>query len=323
MTRVENVKFGVIADLHADIVQDAHRRMDRFLWECRREQVDFIVQLGDFVYPDEGNCDCRPENRPVNIQNAIDHPTPVDKQELRNRFESFEKPHYHVLGNHDLDFCSKEQMTAFLGMPAPQYAFEHGGVRFAVLDCNFWRQEGQLKDFCRGDYFDGQDLPYLSPRCMEWLEKDMWQHMDKPFVLFSHQRLVEGRWSIRNHEELRTLFRRYRAAGGRVALCMNGHNHMDDVCEQDGVCFFDVNSASNQWLGEEYACARFSDRTEQEYPNLRYTAPYADCLYAIVEMKNGRGTIHGRASRFVSPSPRELGCMEDYTAQITDHEFSY
>lgn len=320
---MEGVRFGVIADLHADIAWDAPRRLEQFLNACRTENVDFVIQLGDFIYPGEGSrCVCAEKDRPVNIQCAIDHPAPVDRERLLALYKAFPKPSYHVLGNHDLDFCTKRQMVRFLGMPAPQYAFACGGVRFAVLDCNFFMQDGRCKNFCRGNYFGG-DLPYLAPENLEWLRRELWAHVGQPYVLFSHQRLVAEPFGIQNHEALRALLDEYRAAGGKVVLSMNGHNHMDGAEEREGTLFFDLNSASNQWLGEEFCCLRFAREVEEAFPSLRYTAPYRDALFAVVEISRGRVHIQGKSSAFVPPGPAQLGCREAYTAAVSDREFWY
>ena len=76
----KSVKFGVFADLHVDIMHDAKERLEKFLEDCLKENVDFIVQLGDFCYPDKNRkCVCKPENRPVNIDIALRLPTYADK----------------------------------------------------------------------------------------------------------------------------------------------------------------------------------------------------------------------------------------------------
>ena len=321
---MERVKFGVIADLHADIAHDAPRRLNAFLAACRAEKVDFVIQLGDFIYPQPGNrCMCANKDRPVNIRLAAERPVPVDRAGLLALYRAFPKPGYHVLGNHDLDFCTKRQMVQYLGMPAPQYAFAHGGVRFAVLDCNFFSRGGRCRGFCRGNYFGSGELPYLAPQNLAWLRRELWAHVGEPYVLFSHQRLVERPFGIKNHEALLALLAEYRGMGGRVVLSMNGHNHLDGAEEREGTVFFDLNSASNQWLGEEFCCPRFGREIEEAFPSLRYTAPYQDALFAIVEIGRGRVRIRGRSSAFVPPAPPQLGCREPYTAEVSDLEFRY
>ena len=65
------VKFGIFADLHVDIMHDAQTRLEAFLSACSKEDVDFIIHLGDFCYPESRKVLCKPENMPINIKNAI------------------------------------------------------------------------------------------------------------------------------------------------------------------------------------------------------------------------------------------------------------
>lgn len=315
------VKFGVIADLHADIAFDAPRRLEGFLAACRAQRVDFIIQLGDFVYPENGRCVCAAKNRPVNVRRAAEAPAPIDRAALLRAWRAFPAPGYHVLGNHDLDFCTKREMVRYLGMPGAQYAFACGGVRFAVLDCNFFVKNGRFQGFSRGNYFGGGELPWLPPAGLAWLRRQLWAHRGEPWVLFSHQRLAAQPFGIKNHAALAALLAEYRAAGGRVLLSMNGHNHLDGAEEQGGTLFFDLNSASNQWLGEEFACRRFSARLEEQFASMRYTAPYRDPLFALVELEPGRVRIAGRESVFLPPEPRALGYREPCTARVSSYEF--
>ena len=105
-----NVKFGIFTDLHLDIMHDGRIRLDTFIEQMKKEDVDFIIQLGDFCYPeDTSKCLCSEKNMPINLKNAMRVPADVPKIELLEKFNKFSKPHYHVLGNHEFDFCSKEQ----------------------------------------------------------------------------------------------------------------------------------------------------------------------------------------------------------------------
>jgi predicted phosphodiesterase len=108
------VKFGIFADLHVDIMHDTEARLECFLDAARREKVDFIIQLGDFCYPDEDRkCICQPDKRPENIEVALNHPTYADKESIRKMYRDFELPSYHVIGNHDCDMCSKRQILDY------------------------------------------------------------------------------------------------------------------------------------------------------------------------------------------------------------------
>ena len=113
----KKVKFGVFADLHVDIMHDTQERLEKFLDACRKENVDFIIQLGDFCYPDEDRkVVCKPELMPPNIKLAISVPTYADKNAIIGMFNNFEKPSYHVLGNHECDMCSKKETLRYYNM---------------------------------------------------------------------------------------------------------------------------------------------------------------------------------------------------------------
>jgi Icc protein len=300
------VRFGVFADLHVDIMHDCESRLRVFLDACRDADVDFIVQLGDFCYPDEDRkCYCQPDKRPVNIQNAMDYPTYADKDTILSLYRDFEKPSYHVIGNHDLDMCSKEQMMAYYGnMTSPYYSFDCGGVHFVALDCNYCKVDGKYIPYDNGIYFDWsydtpRPLPYLPPEQLRWLDDDL-SRTELPSVLFSHQMLRAP--DLKNADELAPILRKH-----NVILSANGHHHKDNVTRIGSTWFWNVNSMSNYWLDVPYATLRYTPQLDVRYPNIRYVAPYRDPVFAIVTITDGVIDIRGRKSVFVGPSPAEQG----------------
>lgn len=316
-----NVKFGVFTDLHLDIMHDGRMRLDAFINRMEGEDVDFIIQLGDFCYPeDTSKCLCSEKNLPVNLKNSMLHPVEVPKIELLEKFNSFSKPHYHVLGNHEFDFCSKEQAMKLYGMDKRYYSFVCKGWRFLVLDCNnFKTDRGEIKDYYYGDYFDSKDLPYIDSKQMSWIEKELLLD-EMPVIVFSHQPLNEGPRGIKNSGELSHLFDKANKSGKRILMCMNGHTHMDVYTEKNGVGYYTLNSMSNHWIGEKFAKHRFSEKIEADFPNLQYTFPYKAPLYAVVELNSKGACIKGMAGEFIKPGPVDMGCEEDLSASIMDRE---
>ena len=73
------VRFGLIADIHPDVMPDGIERVRAFVAAMQRAKVDFILQLGDFCWP-------APRNRP-----------------FLEAWNQFPGPRFHVLGNHDMD----------------------------------------------------------------------------------------------------------------------------------------------------------------------------------------------------------------------------
>ncbi|MBE6885291.1 MAG: serine/threonine protein phosphatase [Ruminococcaceae bacterium] len=312
------VKFGIFTDLHADIMHDAKERLEKFLNHCRKEDVDFIIHLGDFCYPDDNKkVVCKPEHTPVNIANALVGAKRNEKAEIMRMFNEFEKPSYHVLGNHECDLCSKEELLAFIGVDDREYySFDHGGFHFVVLDGNYYKDaDGNFIAYENGNYFEcgfnkNLSLPWMPPEQIAWLEKDLAQ-TDKPSVLFSHQSFSEAmsRFEMHNNSAIRKVIRN---APCGVAACFNGHHHMDVITKEDGVWYIQVNSMSNCWLGEEFASKnRYGQAVDEQFPDIKYTAPYKDPVYAIVEMDDKGINIQGTESEVVGPTPEELGV---YTA---------
>ena len=307
------VKFGVFADLHVDMFPEPEKRLQVFLDACREADVDFIIELGDFCYPDDDRyCICKPEKLPVNVANALREQAPVNKDLVNRLFSEFEKPGYHVLGNHDSDMCSKEEKLRYHGVShGPYYSFDKGGFHFVVLDANYYMQDGKYISYNRGNYFDvsydnPKPLPYLPPEELAWLREDL-AKTAYPSVLFSHQRLIAGEpQSIRNAEELREVIR---SAPHGVVMALNGHEHLDCMAESEGTWYFGVNSMSNCWLGTMFACpGRCGEEMDRLFPDIQYTVPYTEALYAIVTMDENGADIRGTKAEFVGPSPEELGC---------------
>ena len=279
--------------------------------------MDFIIELGDFCYPDDDRyCICKPENQPVNIANALRHRPPVDKDEVNRLFSTFEKPGYHVLGNHDSDMCSKEEKLKYHGVEhGTYYSFDKNGFHFVVLDANYYMQDGKYISYNRGNYFDvsydtPKPLPYLPPEELEWLKEDL-ANTAYPSVLFSHQRLKD-QWagSIRNAAELREIIR---SAPNGVLMAVNGHEHVDVMEKLDDSFYFGVNSMSNCWLGSLFACpGRMGEEMDKLFPDIQYVVPYTKSLFAIVTMDENGAQIKApkanssdlpRRKSAASPSP--------------------
>ncbi len=330
------ITFGIFADLHVDIIHDALDRLDTFLEQSKERDVDFIIELGDFCYPETRKCICKPENRPVNIQNSLTFPTYAPKDLIISHYQNFNKPAYHVLGNHDGDMCSKKDVLAYYdsygGHHEPYYSFNQNGIHFIVLDCNYYMQNGQFISFSNGNYFDapfeGGNLPWLPPEEVEWLKNDLNQ-TTCPSVLFSHQRLYGGYSCIHNSLEVMQILKE---APSGIIMVINGHEHLDDLRKEEGIWFYNVNSMSNFWVGEDYeVLGRYGDEMDEKYPNLRYVIPYAGPIYSFVTIQESEIHIRGVTTDFVGKTPIEMGLWKgkplyeiilqsDITAESKDHD---
>lgn len=318
------VTFAAFTDLHLDIMHDGARRLDAFLRAAEEADVDFIIHLGDFSYPEDTSCcKCNPEKMPINLRLAMEHPPNVPKKELLARFSAFPKPAYHMLGNHEMDFSTKDMAMKLYGMTSPYYSFHCGGWHFIVLDGNHCRSEnGEIVDYWYGKYFETKDLPYLGDTQLAWLEREL-RGGQEPTVLFCHQPMAKCPRGLKDGAVLRHLIQKARARGKMVRLCMNGHLHEDLLHVEDGVVYYTLNSISNYWAGPKYEKLRYSTKIDTEFPNLRYTLPYQKPIYAIIRLNPYGMDIQGVHGRFVQPGPLHTNIRPMPTASIRNRRLDW
>lgn len=297
----QSVTFGLCTDVHKDLIPDADGRMLEFIRAVNKHDVDFIIQLGDFCFPKQAN------RRFLDIYNQ------------------FNKPHYHVLGNHDMDVCDKREVMDFWGMQEAFYAFDQGPFHFVVLDPNFFLDKDNPVDYKHGNYYaHSETRAYIPASQLEWLRSDL-ANTDKPTIIFSHQGL-ELKDGVHNQAEVRALLEE----SGKVIACFAGHHHTDLHTEINGIHYLQMNSMSYQWLGDQYQCSRrFNDEINLRYPNLKKTAPYEKPLFAIVRLETcGQLIIEGVEGDFMPPRPEELNVPDDLfdtplTASISSRQLSF
>lgn len=292
----ETVKFAVCTDVHQDLIHDAEQRLSEFISSSEDNNVDYIIQLGDFCMPKDEN-------------NAF-----------LNTWNSFQKPAYHVLGNHDMDISDKETVQQFWGMKQSYYSFDQGDFHFVVLDLNYFMADEKFVSYNNGNYYaHAKTRCYISPEQLQWLKSDL-ENTDKLTVVFSHQS-IENKDGAKNKDEIFKVFAEANKTNKKVIACFSGHDHSDTHRIIEGVHYVGLNSSSYAWVGQkmEYS-GRFSKEVEEKYSNLKYTLPYEKSVYAIIEINsNGEIIIEGVESGFIKPGPQELGAKSDsYTASISN-----
>ncbi len=273
----KSLRFGLCTDVHKDIMHDADQRLQAFVDEAREQDLDFIIQLGDF---------CRPYD--YNL-------------EFMSVWNSFPGKKYHVLGNHDMDGgFSREQVVKYWDIPGRYYSFDSNGYHFVVLDGN--------------DVDPSPDRPggyarYIGREQLQWLEKDL-EQTQLPTLVFSHQGLDNDMGGIDNATTSRLVMERAneKADFQKVQVVFSGHHHQDYYNKINGIHYIQINSMSYQWLGEKYLQVRYSEEVDEKYPWIKYTAPYKDPLWAVAEISSDfTFSLLGKKTEFVGPSPVELG----------------
>ena len=297
------LNFGIVADVHKDLMPDANARLEQFITKAIEREVDFIIQLGDFCMAEAKNKD------------------------FLTIWETYKGPKYHVLGNHDMDKHSKDQMLDFWGMPKTYYSYDFHGFHFIVLDANFLYEDGKFIDYKKSNFYVDSSLrTFINDEQIAWFKADL-EATDLPTIVFSHQSLWHYQWGVKNRLTLQKIMEAHKE---KVICCMNGHNHIDYHHHQNGIDYIEINSMSYQWMEDKYKNTdRYPKEIYASYKWLPNLATYKDPLYAFASLDTkGSMIIEGVKSEWVSPSPFDLGMPQgilgsQYSARISDYDLKF
>lgn len=204
-------------------MHDGEHRLQVFLEAAAKNKVDFIIELGDFCFAKEANVP------------------------FRDLWDKFPGDKYHVLGNHDMDICSKEEYMEFVGMKSRYYSFDKGDFHFIVLDPNNLFVDGKYIPYKNGNFYvDTSQREHLDPEQLEWLKKDL-ASTDKRCILFSHECFEN---TVQNRELVRGILEAENERCGfkKVIAAFSGHDHTSYTKEINGITYIQINSASNVCL---------------------------------------------------------------------------
>jgi predicted phosphodiesterase len=207
---VEAVKFAVVTDLHyADKPATGTRYYRETLTklaeaaECFvKEKPAFVVELGDLI-------------------DAADSVEKEQKylQRVNKEFSAIAKDRHYVLGNHCVDFLTKEEFLDGVERKASHYSFDAGGIHFVVLDACF-TATGKAYGRKASKWNDAN----IPKEQIEWLQGDL-KIAAKPTIVLSHQRLdVANDYGVKNAPEVRKALE----ASGHVRAVFQGHSHKND-----------------------------------------------------------------------------------------------
>lgn len=280
---VQPVRFAIVSDLHAPDIPDGLERMQAVVEAANRENVDFLIQLGDFIRLD-----------------SADIP-------YRKVWDEFKGEKYHVLGNHDLDRYTKEEYVAGLNMPGRYYSFDKGDFHFIVLDGNNLYDGKEYKPYARANYYvDSKMRAFMDPEQMEWLKKDL-AATDKRCIIFSHQSIDT---SMNNGSEVRSILEEENRRSGfqKVALAFSGHDHSNYTKEINGITYVQINSASYVWIEQPSMTEkRYPQEINERYSLLSRSITYDKALYGIVTLTGEGAEMKGTKGNFMPPTPKEVG----------------
>lgn len=245
------------------------------------ENVDFIIHAGDLCHG--------PGNAP----------------ELVRMYNDFHIPSYHCLGNHDADDTPFEETLAIYGMPGDYYFFDNGGYRIIVMNPNYLCVDGKYYNYSLRNYNDHpQCKDHVPPQQLEWLEETL-ASSPFPCIIISHQSFEREADGVKNQLDVRRIINAANASRPHsVLMCINGHNHRDYARILDGVCYFEINSASYDWVVNAHN--HFPEDICQKHRGSPHTLMFNDPLSAIITIEGTTIDIKGMESSFFMGVTRDM-----------------
>jgi hypothetical protein len=227
------IRFGVLSDVHYADREPAGERFYRqslskvkeAVDQMNHQNVDFLIELGDFKDQDETPNEAKTLNYLTDIESV---------------FQKFEGPTFHVLGNHDMDGISKQQFLESVentDIPSTKsyYSFNRKKIHFVVLDGNFTK-EGKSYDHGNFSWEDAS----IPDEEISWLRNDLNQNKF-PVIVFIHQMLDESKnvkQAVQNASKVRQILEQ----SGNAIVVFQGHVHEERYNLINGIHYYSVNA---------------------------------------------------------------------------------
>ncbi|MBQ8577244.1 MAG: metallophosphoesterase [Clostridia bacterium] len=280
------MKFSLFSDLHhyPGVFRGGTVEHLRFI-QSRAENAgcDFIIHAGDFCHG------------------------PAEVADYVKLYNNFHIPSYHCLGNHDTDRTPLADTLRYYNMPAGHYFFDCKGYRIIVCDPNYYFHDGEYIHYDMGNYYaHGAERDYMPPEQLAWLSETI-AAAPGPCVLISHESFEREADGVKNLSAVRDIINAAnRRKKNSVLLVINGHYHRDNLRILDGVCYFEINSTSYDWVPNAHTC--YPEDLCRETTLLNHTVCYNDPVHAIVTLEGNTIRIEGMESTmFLGINRRETG----------------
>lgn len=210
-------RFGLFTDTHyADRMPVGSRFYRESIAKTRecisyfnKVDVDSVVELGDLI------------DAADSVKEEIQF-----LQTIESELSQLRASRHYVLGNHCVWTLTKEQFLENSTAKETYYSFDHGDYHFIVLDACF-RQDGVPYGNKNFEWTD-TEIPADE---RDWLKADL-AATSKRTIVFVHQRLdVQGSYGVKSAEAVRQILE----ASGKVAAVLQGHNHLNDHNDINGI----------------------------------------------------------------------------------------
>ncbi len=207
------LRAGLVTDLHyADKptagsrhYRETPEKLAHAADQFDRHELDFIVELGDFIDAAES------------VETELGY-----LKTINDDFSAICKRRHYVLGNHCVHTLNKREFLDGVGQTDSYYSFDVGQLHFVVLDACF---RGDGEPYGRKN-FQWTD-PNIPEEELDWLADDL-RSTENKTVVFAHQRLdVSNHYGVKNASAVRDVLE---ASKGVLAV-FQGHSHANDYRE--------------------------------------------------------------------------------------------
>jgi predicted phosphodiesterase len=296
------VKFLIFSDLHRAVGffdGGTYEDLRFFEQRAKEEGCEFIIHAGDLCHG----------------------PAKKDNVDYIKAYNQLAVPTYHCLGNHDADQSTYEDVMRHYGMENEYYFIDGADARLIVLNPNYYFEDGQYVHYSMSNYYD-KSRDHVPPEQLAWLEEVI-ESSEKPCILLSHESF-EREDGVKNREAVLNIIRKANERRkNSVIMCINGHNHKDYMRMMDGVCFWEVNSASFEVLDHRHN--HFPQELCDALGGLSATLVMNDPLCAVVTVNEKGIDVKGMTSSFFMNVTKDMtddpfldAAGREATAEIRD-----
>jgi len=251
-----DLKVGIITDLHfGNLAPDGVERLEVFAKAATRERPDYVIQLGDFCHPEK------------------------EAERLIESWKAIPFPKHNVLGNHDMDKGTKDDIQKFWGMKKRYYEFDLKGWKFIIVDMNNLKKGDKFLPYSKANFYvDSRMRSWPDPEQLKWLDQTL-EKTKLPVIIYTHQPFAQPEKP--QHSAILKVIKKHQTNDNqpkvRVVIC--GHHHRDWHRQVDGTHHICINSASYLWKdGKPWA--------------------YKDSLFTFMEIQDGLLTLEGMKTTY-------------------------
>jgi len=270
------MKFSVFSDIHylpGYFISGDGEHLEFIQKRAEENGCDFIIHCGDMTH-------------------AAGEP---QLDWYIKKYNDFHIPSYHCLGNHDGDSCPLDKVLKLYNMPDGHYYFDCKGVRMIVCDPNYYYEDGVYTHYDMGSHYKHPNtIDYMPPEQLEWLRETI-DTAEGPCILISHQSFERQCDGVKNQEEVRKIINEANEKRPHsVLMCINGHHHRDNIRILDNVIYFELNSASFDYMRWPYD--GYPKDLVEKYRQIPHTIIYNDPIHAVITVEGTTVTIEGMES---------------------------